>query len=125
MRLTCVATLLWVILPRHKTKSSASAVFFVVPNQLFRQLVYVMIISSTDSDDRTNLAAQYGLGSVSVMARTGSIYLNFGLWAISLYPAWLVISQFGESLGDKKLAREEAVQESVLGSPDSVQQEEK
>lgn len=59
------------------------------------------------------------------MARTGSIYLNFGLWAISLYPAWLVISQFGDALGDKKLAREEAVQESVLNSPESVQHEEK
>jgi len=59
------------------------------------------------------------------MARTGSIYLNFGLWAISLYPAWLVISKFGDSLGDKKLAREEAVQESVLNSPQPSQQEEK
>jgi hypothetical protein len=53
------------------------------------------------------------------MARTGSIYLNFALWAISLYPAWLVISKFGDSLGDKKLAREEAVQESVLDRPHS------
>lgn len=59
------------------------------------------------------------------MARTGSIYLNFGLWAISLYPAWLVISKFGDALGDKKLAREEAVQESVLNSSESVQQEKK
>jgi hypothetical protein len=59
------------------------------------------------------------------MARTGSIYLNFGLWAISLYPAWVVISKFGVTLGDKKLAREEAVQESVLDSPLSGQQVEK
>jgi hypothetical protein len=56
------------------------------------------------------------------MARTGNIYLNFALWALSLYPAWLVISKFGDSLGDKKLTREEAVQESVLDSPDSNQQ---
>jgi hypothetical protein len=59
------------------------------------------------------------------MARTGSIYLNFGLWAISLYPAWVVISKFGVTLGDKKLAREEAVQESVLESPLPGQQVEK
>jgi hypothetical protein len=59
------------------------------------------------------------------MARTGSTYLNFALWAISLYPAWLVISKFGHSLGDKKLAREEAVQESVLDSPHSGQEGEK
>jgi hypothetical protein len=56
------------------------------------------------------------------MARTGNVYLNFALWALSLYPAWLVISKFGDSLGDKKLTREEAVQESVLDSPDSNQQ---
>jgi hypothetical protein len=65
---------------------------------------------------------KYGLGSVSVMARTGSIYLNFALWAVSLYPAWLVISKFGDALGDKKLAREEAVQESVLDSPHPSEQ---
>jgi hypothetical protein len=59
------------------------------------------------------------------MARTGSIYLNFGLWAISLYPAWVVIFKFGVTLGDKKLAREEAVQESVLDSPHLGQQVEK
>jgi hypothetical protein len=59
------------------------------------------------------------------MARTGSIYLNFGLWAISLYPAWVVISKFGVTLGDKKFAREEAVQESVLDNPHLGQQVEK
>lgn len=59
------------------------------------------------------------------MARTGSIYLNFGLWAISLYPAWLVISKIGVTLGDKKLTREEAVQESVLDNHSSDQQVEK
>jgi hypothetical protein len=59
------------------------------------------------------------------MARTGSIYLNFALWAISLYPAWLVILKFGVSLGDKKLAREEAVQESVLDDAQTIQEMEK
>jgi hypothetical protein len=59
------------------------------------------------------------------MARTGSIYLNFGLWAISLYPAWVVISKFGVTLGDKKLAREGTVQESVLDNPHLGQQAEK
>lgn len=40
------------------------------------------------------------------MASVGSIYLNFGLWAIALYPAWLVVKQIGVSLGDKKIERE-------------------
>lgn len=61
-------------------------------------------------------AIQYGLGSVTVMARTGNIYLNFVLWAVSLVPAWLVVSKIGVTLGDQKIAREEAVQEDVVGS---------
>jgi hypothetical protein len=40
------------------------------------------------------------------MASVGSIYMNFGLWAIALYPAWLVIREIGVSLGDKKVERE-------------------
>ncbi len=32
--------------------------------------------------------------------------MNFGLWAIALFPAWLVIKQIGVSLGDKKVERE-------------------
>lgn len=40
------------------------------------------------------------------MASVGSIYLNFGLWAIALFPAWLVIKEIGVSLGDKKVERE-------------------
>lgn len=48
------------------------------------------------------------------MARTGNIYLNFGLWGISLLPAWLVVSKIGVTLGDRKLAREEGSEESVL-----------
>jgi hypothetical protein len=43
------------------------------------------------------------------MARIGNTYLNFALWAVSIYPAWLVISKIGVTLGDKKLAREEAL----------------
>lgn len=38
---------------------------------------------------------QYGLSSVPIMASVGSIYLNFGLWAVSLIPAWFVVRKFG------------------------------
>ncbi|KAL4809856.1 hypothetical protein BDV18DRAFT_150358 [Aspergillus unguis] len=51
-------------------------------------------------------AQAYGLSSISIMASVGSIYLNFGLWAISLFPAWLVIKDIGVSLGDRKVERE-------------------
>jgi hypothetical protein len=40
------------------------------------------------------------------MSSVGSTYLNFGLWAIALLPAWLVIKEIGVSLGDRKVERE-------------------
>lgn len=40
------------------------------------------------------------------MAAVGNIYLNFGLWAIALFPAWLVVKEIGVTLGDKKIERE-------------------
>lgn len=40
------------------------------------------------------------------MASVGSIYLNFGLWALALFPAWLIIREIGVSLADKKVERE-------------------
>ncbi|KAF2234421.1 hypothetical protein EV356DRAFT_545386 [Viridothelium virens] len=53
-------------------------------------------------------AISYGVNSVAVMASVGGVYLNFGLWAISLLPAWLVVRRIGVSLGDKKVRRDTA-----------------
>ena len=30
-----------------------------------------------------------------IMASVGGVYLNFGLWAVSLIPAWLVVGNIG------------------------------
>ncbi|KOC16403.1 hypothetical protein AFCA_004921 [Aspergillus flavus] len=54
-------------------------------------------------------AVSYGLNAVTIMASVGSVYLNFGLWAISLLPAWLVVKHVGVTLGDKKIQRETRV----------------
>ncbi|KAJ5604625.1 Major facilitator superfamily domain general substrate transporter [Penicillium lagena] len=57
----------------------------------------------------TESAAQtvsYGLSSVSIMASVGDVYLNFGLWAVAVLPAWLIVREIGTILGDKKLDRE-------------------
>jgi hypothetical protein len=59
------------------------------------------------------------------MARTGSIYINFGLWALALVPGWLVVSKIGVTLGDKKLLREEAVREVVVASSEGSDEENK
>jgi hypothetical protein len=34
------------------------------------------------------------------MGQVGCVYLNFGLWGISLAPAWLVIKKIGVSIGE-------------------------
>ena len=44
------------------------------------------------------------------MASVGSVYLNFGLWAISLLPAWFVVKDIGGSLRGKNIAREVAAE---------------
>ncbi|KAH9903593.1 major facilitator superfamily transporter [Xylariomycetidae sp. FL2044] len=46
-------------------------------------------------------ALSYGLSSVTIFAEVGAIYINIGLWALSIYPAWLVVRQFG-SKGDSQ-----------------------
>lgn len=42
-------------------------------------------------------AISYGVNSVATMASVGGVYLNFGLWAVSLIPAWLVVNKIGVS----------------------------
>lgn len=42
-------------------------------------------------------ALSYGLCSVPIFASVGGTYFNFGLWGISLLPAWLVVKHFGAS----------------------------
>lgn len=49
---------------------------------------------------------QYGLSSVSIVASVGNIYLNFGLWGIAIFHAWLIIKEVGHKFGDKKVVRE-------------------
>ncbi len=52
------------------------------------------------------------------MAEIGGIYLNFGLWAISLYPGWLVVRQIGQGLGDKKVHDETKEQDTPEAESD-------
>jgi hypothetical protein len=47
-------------------------------------------------------AVSYGLESVTIFAQVGGVYLNFGLWAIAILPAWLVIRHFGPDYGGQE-----------------------
>ena len=42
------------------------------------------------------------------MASVGGVYLNFGLWAVSLIPAWLVVGKIGVSKDEEEIEHKEA-----------------
>jgi hypothetical protein len=69
--------------------------FFIITNlaQNEQQIIrYSALLRGTESAWQ---ALSYGLGSLSTFATVGSVYLNFGLWAIAIFPAWLVVRHFG------------------------------
>ncbi|KAJ7659241.1 major facilitator superfamily transporter [Mycena polygramma] len=55
---------------------------------------YAALLRGTESAWQ---ALSYGLTSVPVLGAVGGIYINFGLWAIAIFPAWLVVREFGTS----------------------------
>ncbi|EPE03856.1 major facilitator superfamily transporter [Ophiostoma piceae UAMH 11346] len=64
-------------------------------------------------------AVSYGLTSLTIFAEVGGVYINFGLWAVSLAPAWLVIRHFGAQLngvesGPESESGSDVVQPTVL-----------
>ncbi|KAI9802595.1 MAG: hypothetical protein M1833_001669 [Piccolia ochrophora] len=53
---------------------------------------YAALLRGTESAWQ---AVSYGLTSVTIMAEIGAVYINLGLWAIAIFPAWLLIRHFG------------------------------
>lgn len=53
---------------------------------------YAALLRGTESAWQ---ALSYGLGSLTVFGQVGGVYLNFALWAVSIFPAWLVLRHFG------------------------------
>ncbi|KAL4913330.1 hypothetical protein BDW62DRAFT_205657 [Aspergillus aurantiobrunneus] len=91
--------------------------YFVVGNLAKNEEEVARIAGLLRGMESASQAVSYGLSSVSIMASVGSIYLNFGLWAIALFPAWLVIKEIGLSLGDKKVERETRTAREVNTAP--------
>ncbi|KAF2853543.1 hypothetical protein T440DRAFT_515666 [Plenodomus tracheiphilus IPT5] len=63
-------------------------------------------------------ALSYGLNALPVFAAVGGTYFNFGVWAVAVVPAWLVVRQIGvkSDVSDDVLAEEpsqEALQSGV------------
>ncbi|CAI6074943.1 unnamed protein product [Clonostachys chloroleuca] len=53
---------------------------------------YSAILRATESAWQ---AISYGIGSQTIIAECGAAYINFGLWGIAIFPAWLVLRKIG------------------------------
>ncbi|KAH9836790.1 DUF895 domain membrane protein [Rhodofomes roseus] len=80
--------------------------YFAVGNIANSEEEVVRIAGLLRGVESASQAVSYGLNSMPIFAQVGGVYLNFGLWAISLYPGWLVVRQIGYGLGDRKVNRE-------------------
>ncbi|TKX19995.1 MFS transporter-like protein 142 [Elsinoe australis] len=95
------------------------------PQEVIR---YAALLRGTESAWQ---AVSYGLNSVVIFAEVAGVYFNFGLWAISLYPAWLVLRHFGTAShktvesGAVNTALQGVEKEGATGgkSPESVSEE--
>lgn len=50
------------------------------------------------------------------MGEVGCVYLNFGLWGISLIPAWFVIKEIGTKYSKSKREHKGIVNETTVDS---------
>ncbi|KAJ5666316.1 uncharacterized protein N7477_008764 [Penicillium maclennaniae] len=80
--------------------------FFLVGNLADDHEEVVRIAGLLRGTESAAQCVSYGLSSVFIMASVGSVYFNFGLWAIAILPAWLIVRQVGHAFGDKKIDRE-------------------
>jgi hypothetical protein len=53
---------------------------------------YAALLRGTESAWQ---AVSYGLTSITIFAEVGATYINFGLWGLGLFPAWLVLKNIG------------------------------
>ncbi|KAK7059027.1 hypothetical protein VNI00_001651 [Paramarasmius palmivorus] len=80
--------------------------YFVVGELAESEAEVIRIAGLLRGTESAAQAVSYGLNSIEIFAQVGGVYLNFGLWAIALVPAWIVVRQIGVGLGDRKLKRE-------------------
>jgi len=58
---------------------------------------YAALLRGTESAWQ---ALSYGLESIPIFGEIGGVYMNFGLWGIAIFPAWLVLRHFGAGKDD-------------------------
>lgn len=82
------------LLSEHLTDSNR---YFIIHNLADGQeeiIRYSALLRGTESAWQ---AVSYGLESIPIFGEIGGIYMNFGLYALAIVPAFLVIRHFGAS----------------------------
>ncbi|KAM5354101.1 hypothetical protein ACJ41O_000751 [Fusarium nematophilum] len=90
--------------------------YFIIHNLADTQddiIRYSALLRGTESAWQ---AVSYGITSKPLFAEVGGVYFNFVLYAVSLFPAWLVLKDFGSS----PAASEEAPIPRVVESQNDV-----
>ncbi|KAF2127038.1 hypothetical protein P153DRAFT_406168 [Dothidotthia symphoricarpi CBS 119687] len=75
---------------------------------------YAALLRGTESAWQ---AISYGITSVTLFAEVGAVYWNFALWAAAIWPAWLVLREFGNN-GETSI--EQSGNEKIGSPVDSV-----
>ncbi|KAH8170328.1 major facilitator superfamily protein [Sarocladium implicatum] len=98
-------------------------VFLTVGFQLNYMFLYVFVTNLAESEvevvryaallrgtESAWQAVSYGLTSIPIFGEVGAVYINFGLWAVGLAPAWLVLRQWNtERTDDAEVATDVSV----------------
>jgi hypothetical protein len=90
--------------------------YFIIGNLAVNEGQVIQYAALLRGSESAWQAVSYGITSVAVFAEVGAVYWNFALWAVAIWPAWLVIREFG---GAKKIAMEQTA-EGIVNPPVKV-----
>ncbi|KAG7098762.1 hypothetical protein E1B28_000671 [Marasmius oreades] len=71
--------------------------YFVVGELAKSEAEVIRIAGLLRGTESAAQAVSYGLNSIEFFAQVGGVYVNFGLWAVSIIPAWLMVRKIGVS----------------------------
>ncbi|KAK4031772.1 major facilitator superfamily domain-containing protein [Parachaetomium inaequale] len=82
-------------------------VYFIIHNMAQDETEVIRYSALLRGTESAWAAISYGINSLTIFAEVGGVYMNFGLWAVSVFPAWLVLRHFAVS-GTPTVSREAA-----------------
>ena len=78
--------------------------YFIIGNLALNQQEVIRYAALLRGSESAWQAVSYGITSITVFAEVGAVYWNFALWGVAIFPAWLVLKEFG---GEKPTAIEQ------------------